>query len=206
MSADLPFSDACERNKEPILQVLKEFFPPRGFALEIGSGTGQHAVHFAKALTAIRWQPSDISENIPGLKARIEAEGSDNILPPIELDVHDDSLSSWPERVLTAAFSANTAHIMSWDGVRAMFTGMGKKLKPRGVFCLYGPFNVDGRYTADSNRLFDLELKSQSPEMGLRDVKTLETLAKKNDLELIKRVQMPANNQVLVFRKNDAKR
>lgn len=206
MSADLPFSDACERNKEPILQVLKEFFPPRGFVLEIGSGTGQHAVHFAKALTAIRWQPSDIAENIPGLKARIEAEGSDNILPPIELDVHDDSLSSWPQRVLTAAFSANTAHIMSWEGVRAMFTGMGKKLKPRGVFCLYGPFNLDGRYTADSNRLFDLELKSQSPEMGLRDVKTLETLAKKNDMELIKRVQMPANNQVLVFRKNDAKR
>ena len=92
---------------------------------------------------------------------------------------------------------------MHWDAVRAMFNGMGKKLKRRGVFCLYGPFNVDGKYTVDSNRVFDLQLKCQDAEMGLRDVKTLESLAQKNDMQLMERVEMPANNQILIFKRND---
>jgi hypothetical protein len=206
MNEALPFSDASERNKKPILEVLEKYFPKRGFVLEIGSGTGQHAVYFASSFSTLKWQPSDVPENIPALTARIDAEGSDNIKPPIALDVLKDDLSAWPERILTAAFSANTTHIMNWPAVRAMFAGLGQKLKPRGVFCLYGPFNEGGKYTSDSNRAFDIQLKSQDPEMGLRDVKSLETLANKNDIRLIDRVPMPANNMTLVFARNDIRR
>jgi len=206
VNESLPWSEACERNKKPILEVLQRFLPRRGFILEIGSGTGQHAVFMAEALSTFKWQPSDLPENLPALTARIEQEGGSNIKPPIALDVLKDELSAWPERILTAAFSANTAHIMNWEMVRAMFTGLGQKLKQRGVFFLYGPFNVDGRYTSDSNRLFDIDLKSQNPEMGLRDVKTLETLAIKNDMTLREAIELPANNMCLVFTKNDIRR
>lgn len=206
MNDKLPFSDACERNKQPILEVLEKHFPNRGFVLEIGSGTGQHLIYFAEKMKNLKWQPSDVAENLPGLVARIEAEGGDNIKPPIELDVLNEDASAWPERVLSAAFSANTAHIMPWSTVRAMFAGVGKRLKERGVFCLYGPFNERGRYTSDSNRAFDLQLKSQYTEMGLRDVQSLEGLAKKNDMRMIDQVQMPANNQTLVFIRNDRPR
>lgn len=206
MNESLPWSEACERNKKPILEVLQRFLPRRGFILEIGSGTGQHAVFMAEALGTFKWQPSDLPENLPALTARIEQEGGDNIKPPIALDVLKDDLSAWPERILTAAFSANTAHIMNWDMVRAMFAGLGQKLKQRGHFFLYGPFNVDGRYTSDSNRMFDIDLKSQNPEMGLRDVKTLETLASKNDMTLKEAIELPANNMCLVFAKNDIRR
>lgn len=206
MNGSLPFSEACERNKKPILEVLENVLPKRGFILEIGSGTGQHAVFFAEALSTFKWQPSDVPENLPALTARIEQEGGENIKPPIALDVLKDDLSAWPERILTAAFSANTTHIMSWEMVRAMFAGLGQKLKPRGVFCLYGPFNVNGKYTSDSNRVFDLELKSRDPDMGLRDVSTLETLAGKHDISLQDRIELPANNMCLVFARNDIKR
>ncbi len=206
MNATLPFSDACERNKKPILEVLEKYFPKRGYVLEIGSGTGQHIVYFASSFPTVRWQPSDVPENIPDLTARVEAEGGDNIKTPMALDVLKDDISAWPERILTAAFSANTAHIMSWPAVRAMFAGLGTKLKPRGIFCLYGPFNEGGKYTSDSNRSFDMQLKSQDPDMGLRDVQSLETLASKNDISLIDRVPMPANNMTLVFSRNDVRR
>ncbi|HKJ16682.1 MAG TPA: DUF938 domain-containing protein [Xanthomonadales bacterium] len=206
MNETLPFSEASERNKKPILEVLQKYFPTRGFVLEIGSGTGQHVVYFASNFPTVRWQPSDVPENIPNLTARVESEGGDNVKSPIPLDVLKDELTAWPERILTAAFSANTAHIMNWSAVRAMFAGLGTKLKPRGVFCLYGPFNVDGKYTSDSNRVFDIQLKSQDPEMGLRDVNTLETLANKHDISLIDSVPMPANNMTLVFARNDIRR
>lgn len=203
MNNGLPFSDACERNKEPILEVLEQYMPNRGFVLEIGSGTGQHVVYFAAKLKSLKWQPSDREENLPGLSARIEAEGSDNIKPVIALDVLDGDAADWPDRVLSAAYSANTAHIMGWDAVRAMFEGVGKRLKERGIFVLYGPFNDGGKYTSDSNRAFDLQLKSQNPEMGLRDVQSLEVLAQKNNMHLTDQVRMPANNQALVFKRND---
>jgi hypothetical protein len=206
MNEGLAFADHCERNKDPIWEVLSNYFPQRGFVLEIGSGTGQHAVYFASKLKSLNWQPSDLAENLPRLQARIEAEGGDNVKAAIPLDVLNDDLSAWPERILSAAYSANTAHIMNWQAVRAMFTGLGQKLKPRGVFCLYGPFNDGGKYTSDSNRAFDLQLKSQDPEMGLRDIRSLEALANKNDMQLIDQVRMPANNQTLVFKRNDVKR
>lgn len=206
MNGSLPFSEACERNKNPILEVLEKHLPKRGFILEIGSGTGQHVVYFADRIKTFKWQPSDVPGNIPHLAARIEQEGGDNIKPPIALDVLSDDLSAWPERILTAAYSANTCHIMSWEAVRAMFAGLGQRLKPRGVFVLYGPFNMDGDYTSDSNRAFDIGLRSRNPEMGLRDLRTLETLARKNDMQLMERIDMPANNMCLVFARNDVQR
>ena len=206
MNDALPFSDASERNKQPILEVLERHLPQRGFVLEIGSGTGQHVVFFAEKLKQLKWQPSELAENLPALNRRIEKEGGDNIKPAIALDVLDEDLSAWPERVLSAAYSANTAHIMSWNAVRGMFSGVGQKLKERGVFCLYGPFNEGGKYTSDSNRAFDMQLKSRDPEMGLRDVRSLESLAQKHNMRLLDQVAMPANNQTLVFIRNDRPR
>jgi hypothetical protein len=193
----LPYSESCERNKEPILEVLLQLLPHYGKILEIGSGTGQHLVHFAPRIPGLIWQPSDRDEYLQGLLARVEQEGSQNILPPIKLDV----LEQWPGGVFEAAYSANTAHIMSWDAVCAAFAGIGTHLAEGGLYCLYGPFNSDGRFTSDSNRQFDRHLQSQDPKMGLRDIEALEIQAKSNEMNLHGQFPMPANNQLLVFRK-----
>jgi SAM-dependent methyltransferase len=193
----LPYSESCERNKEPILEVLQQLLPSSGKILEIGSGTGQHIVHFAPHFPLLQWQPSDRDEHLQGLTARVGQERSPNIFPPIELDV----LEQWPDGVFDAAYSANTAHIMGWDAVCATFAGLGAHLVPGGLYCLYGPFNQDGRFTADSNREFDRHLRSGDPQMGLRDIEALESLANNNKMVLQKQFPMPANNQILVFRK-----
>jgi len=193
----LPYSASCERNKAPILKVLQQLLPSSGKILEIGSGTGQHIVYFASHFPVLQWQPSDRDEYLQGLTARVGRQGSPNILPPIKLDVLDE----WPDGVFDAAYSANTAHIMGWDAVRATFTGLGAHLGPGGLYCLYGPFNQDDRFTADSNRVFDSHLRNRDPQMGLRDLKALESLANRSQMVLHKQFPMPANNQILVFRK-----
>ena len=195
----LPFAEACERNKIPILEVLREVLPPHGRILEIGSGTGQHLVFFAPRFPGLQWQPSDCSENLDGLFARLGKEGRENTLPPIELDV----LAHWPEQVFDAVFSANTSHIMGWDAVCAMFAGLEFHLAAGGVLCLYGPFNRGGRFTSASNEDFDRQLRASSSEMGLRDVEALESLAQRHLMSLVKQYAMPANNQVLVFRRKE---
>ena len=194
----LPFSESCERNKAPILEVLLQFLPSAGKILEIGSGTGQHIVYFAPHFPVLQWQPSDREDNLPGLVDRVGQEGSPNILPPIELDV----LEQWPKVDFDVAYSANTAHIMSWDAVCALFAGLGVQLVSGGLYCLYGPFNQGGRHTASSNREFDRHLRSRNPQMGLRDLGELESLANRNQMVLQKQIPMPANNQILVFQKN----
>jgi SAM-dependent methyltransferase len=193
----LPCSESCERNKAPILEVLRQLLPSSGKILEIGSGTGQHIVHFAQFLPALQWQPTDRDEYLQGLIARVKQDGSPNILPPIRLDV----LEPWPDGIFDAAYSANTAHIMGWDAVCATFTGLGVHLAPGGLYCLYGPFNQDGRFTADSNREFDSHLRCRDPQMGLRNVEALESLANRSQMVLQKQFPLPANNQILVFRK-----
>jgi len=193
----LPYSESCERNKAPILEVLQRLLPSGGNILEIGSGTGQHIVHFAPHFPALQWQPSDRDAYLQGLTARVQREGSPNILPPVKLDV----LEQWPEGIFDAAYSANTAHIMGWDAVCATFTGLGAHLAVGGLYCLYGPFNQDGRFTSDSNRVFDSHLRSRDPEMGLRDLEALDSLASRNQMIFQKQFSMPANNQILVFRK-----
>lgn len=202
MTDGLPYSQACENNKQPILQVLKDVFSTSGTLLEIGSGTGQHAVHFASALPHLQWLPSDRPQANNLSKARIEHANLKNILPPIELDVTqaDWSAASVPA-ALSAVFSANTAHIMAWVEVAAMFSEVGKRLEAGGGFCLYGPFNYDGKYTSASNQQFDQHLKRQAAHMGIRNLEDLAELARPAGLLLEADHKMPANNRLLVWRK-----
>ena len=194
---NLPFSEACERNRKPILESLGRVFPARGRVLEIGSCTGQHVVFFASSFSEICWQPSDQLEYLEGLSARIRLEGSPNILEAIELDVMKD----WPGQVFDAVYSSNTAHIMSWESVCAMFAGVGNCLLPGGMFCLYGPFNEGGRFTSASNEEFDRGLRARDPVQGIRDLEELESLALGQQMKLQQQFQLPANNCLLVFQK-----
>ena len=198
MDSQLPHAPACERNKQPILGVLGVRLPERGIVLEIGSGTGQHVVHFAPANPRLSWQPSDRDENLPGLAARIRMEGSPNILPPLELDVE----KAWPDKQYQAVYSSNTTHIMPWPAVQAMFRGIGRVLAGNGTFFLYGPFNESGQATAASNAEFDRDLQAQDPAMGLRDLDDLAALAQRHGLRAVERLQMPANNQMLIYKKD----
>jgi len=198
MTTELPFSEACERNKAPILEALLQELPAQGRVLEIGSGTGQHLVYFAPRFSGISWQPSDRAEHLEGLTARLSLEGASNIQPPIELDVFE----AWPEQQFDGVYSSNTAHIMGWKAVCAMFAGVGNHLQAGGVFSLYGPFNENGEYTAQSNADFDLHLRQRDPDMGIRDIAALNCLAQDHQMKLEGRRQLPANNQLLIFRKN----
>jgi cyclopropane fatty-acyl-phospholipid synthase-like methyltransferase len=193
----LAFSEACERNKQPILEALKPVLPGFGSILEIGSGTGQHVVFFAPRFPHLTWQPSDRATNLPGLRERLRLEGRENIRPAVELDV----LGRWPQGRFEAAYSANTAHIMAWPEVRAMFAGVSACLMTEGVFCLYGPFNREGKFTSASNEEFDLRLRARDASMGIRDIGDLASLAASHHMELEQEFALPANNQLLVFRK-----
>ena len=198
MNSDLPYAQACENNKAPILERLQEVFVTPGKVLEIGTYTGQHAVHFASAMPHLQWQPSDHPESAHLCRARLEQAALPNILPMIELDVGD---ANWPIEEFQWAFSANTAHIMAWPEVENMFHGIGERLAQDGAFCLYGPFNEQGEYTSDSNRRFDQHLKSRAPHMGIRDLADLSTLAESAGMRLAEKHALPSNNQLLVFRK-----
>ncbi len=195
-----PFSDACEENKLPILEVLKIEFANCRNILEIGSGTGQHAVFFASHLPYLTWQTSDLETLHPGINAWREEADLANLNQPISLDVTGPN---WPESVYDGVFSANTAHIMSWLAVEKMFEGTGKILPNGGCLCLYGPFNYNGRYTSDSNARFDQWLKNRDPLSGLRDFDKLDALASRNGMEFSRDYEMPVNNRTLVWRKND---
>ena len=191
-----PHSEACERNRDPILKVLRERFVAPGTALEIGAGPGQHALYFAQHLPHVEWIASDREENHAGIAAWIQERPSPNLRGPVFLDV---TQSTWPVERVNYAFSANTAHIMHWPVVEKMFEGIGRVLLPSGVFCLYGPFNHDGRFTSESNRVFDESLKARDPQMGIRDDRVLMQLAKRCGPDFVANYSMPANNRVLVW-------
>jgi SAM-dependent methyltransferase len=193
----LPFSDACERNKGPILEVLRTAFAGSTRVVEIGSGTGQHAVHFARHLPHLQWQPTDRAEHLPGLAARIAAEGPPNLASAVELHVLAEP---WPAVRGDAVFSANTLHIMSWPAVEAFFAGLPRILDTGGVLAIYGPFKYGGRFTTDSNAAFDAMLRERDPESGLRDFEAVDALAEAAGLKLAADHSMPANNQLLVWR------
>jgi cyclopropane fatty-acyl-phospholipid synthase-like methyltransferase len=196
--AALPFAPAPERNKRPILAQLLDLLPATGSVLEVGAGTGQHAVFFAPKFPGLVWQATERAAELDGLRRRLEAEGGSRLPPPLELDV---MRGGWPAGPFSAAFSANTAHIMSWEAVGAMFAGLGACLEDHGPFCLYGPFQRDGRHTAASNAHFDRQLRERSQEMGLRDIGELERLAGRHQMILERTIDMPTNNFLLVFRK-----
>ncbi len=194
----LPSSDACERNKGPILEVLREHLPAVGDVLEIGSGTGQHAVFFAAEFPALRWQPSDTGTYLSGLRARVAAEGTANVAPVVELDVRG---ATWPQPGFSAVFSANTLHFMGTAAAEGFFRGVGKLLVSSGVLIVYGPFKYRGDFTAPSNARFDEWLKSTDPERGVRDFEWINELAGMAGLRLKADIAMPANNQCLVWHK-----
>jgi SAM-dependent methyltransferase len=196
---DKPFSQACENNKQPILAVLRQAFATVDSVLEIGSGTGQHAAFFTAAMPWLSWQPSDRAENLPGIRAWCSDARLSNLREPIELDV---AMPAWPVARAAAVFSANTVHIMDWPAVESLFAGVGALLPGGGVFCLYGPFNYDGRFTSDSNARFDGWLKERDPLSGVRDFEAIEQLAQRAEIALLADHTMPANNRLLVWRKS----
>ena len=194
-----PYSESCEQNRAPILDVLRIELAGRSRLLEIGSGTGQHAVYFAPEFPRLSWQTSDRSDMHAGIRAWLDDQGSANILPPLALDVGRDK---WPTTCYDAIYSANTVHIMDWSEVEHLYAGIGSVLEDGGVFCLYGPFNYQGSYTSPSNARFDQWLKARDPSSGIKDFEALQELAEKAGLELIRDYEMPANNRTLVWSKH----
>lgn len=195
---ELPFSQACENNKHPILDELLRVFEHSHGVLEIGAGTGQHAVFFAQHLSWLKWFPSDQAVNLPGLKLRFSQNHvTSNLQAPQELDV---TQGSWPDG-FDAVFSANTAHIMPWEVTLHMVREVAYRLPQGGLFALYGPFNYDGRYTSESNRDFDIWLKSMVEHQGIRNFEEINEIASNCGLVLVEDNAMPANNRLLVWRK-----
>ena len=192
------YSEACEENKDPILAVLGKVLADCRKVLEIGSGTGQHAVYFARHLPHLIWQTSDLDVHHASINAWREAEAAINVRKPLSLDV---CCGPWPGQQFDAVFSANTAHIMSWPAVQEMFAGVGRILKPGGEFCLYGPFNYRHCYTSDSNARFDRWLQSRDALSGLRNFEDLDKLANSHGMHLQQDYEMPVNNRLLVWEK-----
>jgi SAM-dependent methyltransferase len=192
---NLPFAEASEQNKTVIFDVIKPYL--RGEVLEIGSGTGQHAVFFAGQMLQIRWQTSDLEPSLSAIEAWIADSGLPNLPPPIVLDV----LGDWPDHQFDVVYSANCFHIMDKTAVAKCVEGIGGCLKPGGVLLVYGPFNYAGSFTSPSNARFDAFLKTRDPASGIKDFEWLDELANAQGLQLVDDVAMPANNRSLVWQK-----
>ena len=195
--ADKPFAEAAQQNRDAILPVLQEVFAHARKVLEIGSGTGQHAVYFAKHLTYLSWQSSDKRSMLPGIQQWIDDAQLPNLPDALELDVN----TAWPEEKFDTAFAANIAHIMHWQEIEALFNGLSNVLVTNAIFCLYGPFNLNGNYTSESNQRFDSWLKRRDPDSGLRDKVALDELALAYGFKAEKSFSMPANNKILCWKK-----
>lgn len=193
-----PFSESCVQNRDPILAVLRDVFADRCNVLEIGSGTGQHAVDFAAAMPHLRWQTADVPSYHSGIQLWLDEAALPNVLPPIALEV---TQQAWRQGRYDAVFSANTLHIMGWPEVGQFFEGIGSVLEPGGILAVYGPFNYNGAFTSESNARFDLWLKSRDPVSGVRDFEAVNTLAHAQGLDLQQDVAMPANNRTLVWKR-----
>ena len=192
------FSEAAERNKRPILDKLHSLLADCAAVLEIGSGTGQHAVFFAPALPHLVWQPTELPDKLAMLTSMCRSHPSENLATPLPLDIDDDH---WPTIQADAVFTANTLHIIHWPQVCRLFSRAGALLPQQGIFCTYGPFNRDGRYTSASNAQFDKWLKNRDPGSGIRDIADLRQLAGKCGMALMHDFAMPANNRLLSWRR-----
>ncbi|MCS4279924.1 class I SAM-dependent methyltransferase [Stenotrophomonas rhizophila] len=204
--SEMRWSEACERNRAPILAVLQRHLAPRERVLEIGSGTGQHAEHFARALPHLQWQASDHPDHLPGIAARLQAAGLPNTPAPWPLQAvlsPTPGLGPLPAAPLAfdAVFSANTLHIMSWAHVQALFAGLPAVMAADALLCVYGPFNEQGTSSSESNRQFDGWLKARDPASGIRDADAVDALAAGVGLVLIEDAAMPANNRLRVWRR-----
>lgn len=192
-----PASPACERNRDPILEVLHDQLAGRRRVLEIGSGTGQHAVHFAAAMPELSWQTSDRADYLPGIRAWLADAALSNTPPPLNFDV----TASWPTSRFDAVFSANTLHIMAWHEVEHLFARLHEITTEDAVVIVYGPFNEGGRYSSHSNAAFDQSLKARGAHMGIRDAEAVDRLAATSGFALIDDLAMPANNRCRIWRR-----
>ncbi|MEP3429405.1 MAG: DUF938 domain-containing protein [Roseibium sp.] len=200
----LPFSAAAERNKGVVLEALKPIFATQNRVLEIGSGNGQHAVHFTKSLMHLTWQCSDLKDNVSGIADRLDQEGNERTPAPLALDVASppwEIPKADQSDAFDAIFTANTLHIMSFEHVTHFFARAGEHLhKTNGILCVYGPLKYAGKFTTDSNEAFDAQLKSWNPVSGIRDFETLDELAIKAGLTIDADHAMPANNQLVIWK------
>lgn len=192
------FAPACERNREPILQVLRSVLPASGRLLEVGSGTGQHAAWFASAFPRIEWQPSDVAENLDSINAWRQHESRANVLPAMELDL---ARYAWPEQHYDAVVCINTIHIVSWELVQALIAGAGRSLRQDGAFYVYGPYRYRDRPLEPSNENFDQWLRDRDPLSGIREFEAINDLADRAELEFAEDRPMPANNRSIWWRK-----
>lgn len=193
----LPYSQACENNKGPILEILERVLAPGSRVLEIGAGTGQHASWFSQHLPQLHWQPTDIPANLPLLRPRCEASESANLLPPLELDVSRRPWAVPAEE--DAIFTANSLHIMPWASVEDLFAELGERARAGNLLAIYGPFNYRGQYTSESNARFDQWLAQKSPHSAIRHFEEVDALARAAGYRLQEDNEMPANNRLLLF-------
>ena len=193
-----PFSPACERNQDAILAVLLGHYADRTQVLEIGSGTGQHAVHFAAALPQLVWQTSDVAANLPGIRAWLAGARRLNTPAPLAFDIN----GAVPEASFDEIFSANTLHIMAWPEVQQLFAILPALMRPGALLTIYGPFNYGGTFTSASNAAFDASLRADQSQRGIRDFEAVDALASAAGLALIEDRAMPANNRCLTWRRS----
>ena len=194
------FSPSAARNRRPILEVLTRVLPKKGIVLEIGSGTGEHAVGFAKALPELDWLPSDPdAASRASIKAWIASDVLANVRAPVSIDVRDAVWGVEDAAPFDAIISLNMVHIAPWEAALGLLAGAGRLLRPEGVLFLYGPFMLGGTHTAPSNAAFDADLKRRNPRWGVRDVDNLVRECATGGLELREVVKMPANNLSLVL-------
>ncbi len=196
---DKPYSPSCERNRQPILDVLSAAFADRRKVLEIGSGTGQHAIHFAAGLPYLLWQTSERTEQLAGLRLWLGEAALPNTPPPLNLEV----TGLWPEDRFDAIFTANTLHIMAWSEVQALFAKLPAVTCAEATLVVYGPFNRNGRFTHISNKAFDAQLKTQGTHMGIRDIEAVDALAHEAGFMLQDDLSMPANNRCRIWQRHD---
>lgn len=191
-----PYSESCDQNKDAILEVILPILSSSSNVLEIGSGTGQHAIYFAKKMLHLTWHTSDCKTYLEGINLWVSASGLKNVIAPIELNV---SFSPWPKLETDAVFTANSIHIMNQQDVINLFTGVANLLSTKGCFIIYGPFNYKSSYTSESNQRFDQWLKNRDPLSGIKHFEEIEVIAKTNKMHLVSDYSMPANNRILHF-------
>ena len=195
---DKLFSPACERNRDAILDVLRVQFADRSNVLEIGSGTGQHAVHMAAALPHLIWQTSDVAANLPGIRMWLAGAGLHNTPAPLTFDLN----GALPSGSYNAIFSANTLHILGWAEVERLFGGLSQLMAEHARLTVYGPFNYSGAFTSPGNAAFDAALRQDDPKRGIRDFEAVDALAKTTGLQLHEDRSMPTNNRCITWQRH----
>lgn len=196
--SEKPYAPSCDRNRDPILDVIRQYLVEPATVLEIASGTGQHALYFSSALPHLRWQCTDLATNLPGIQMWLDEAAQSNTPAAVALDVNQPE---WPLQNVDVVYTANSLHIMSWDSVKALFAKVKTLLKGDGQLIVYGPFNYNGDYSSESNRQFDQWLLNRDPQSAIRNFEDVCQLAEQAGLSLIQDHPMPANNRCIVWKK-----